>query len=355
MFLKKSQSKKTLPPELRVNTKGIYYYDFWIDSVRYRKSTGTNNLTLAKNILSVRKTDILRGNYSLPSKVRKQFSDVWTIYINKQPAGKTTEGKIDAAKKFMQYFGKKNIKDISKIDIKNYQDIRRKEIENLPKNINKKFTEISYRTVNIELATLSHFFGFCADSGYVTVNPVHGVKKLNELSRIKTLSDENTQKLISGATNKLTRDIILFLIYTGCRRNEALNLKWSDIDFNNSLIYIRNTKNKENRFIPIHTKLKDLLLDIEKIQACSYVFCRSGKKISSFRRSFQTACKSAGIEDLRIHDLRHVFASKIIQSGNSLHIAGKMLGHKTANQTNRYAHLIPDTLSKAASVAFDDK
>lgn len=59
--------------------------------------------------------------------------------------------------------------------------------------------------------------------------PCAGVKKLNELSRLKTLSDSDIQKLIDGATNKLARDLITFLIYTGCRKGEALNLKWDDV------------------------------------------------------------------------------------------------------------------------------
>ena len=63
------------------------------------------------------------------------------------------------------------------------------------------------------------------ERNYIQSNPASRIKKLNELSRLKTLSDGDIKKLIAGATNKLTRDIITFLIYTGCRKGEALNLK----------------------------------------------------------------------------------------------------------------------------------
>ena len=114
--------------------------------------------------------------------------------------------------------------------------------------------------------TLSNFFNFCIERNYIDKNPAFKIKKLNELSRLKTLSDEDIQKLISGATNKLTRDLITFLIYTGCRKGEALNLKWDDVDLQNNVIAIKGTKTKYDRYIPISKPLKSILGGIEKIQ-----------------------------------------------------------------------------------------
>jgi integrase len=350
MFLKKSLSKKKLPPELRLNSSGKYYYDFWVSGVRYRQSTGTDNLTLAKQILSVRKTDILRGNYSLPSKIRKQFSDVWAIYISRQKQGKTTYGKTLAAKYFLPVLGKKNIKNISHGDIVNYIADRAIQVMKLPKNKDKRESEISFREVNIEIATLSHFFNFCKQNKSVDGNPASGVKKLNELARNKALSDDDIEKLISAATNKLTKDLITFLIYTGCRVSEALNLKWADVDLNNGVIAIKGTKTKYDRYIPISDKLNEILLLINN--NADYVFNRSGKKISSFKKSFSTACRNAGFKDLHIHDLRHVFASKMVMAGTSLYMTGELLGHRTPNMTKRYAHLSPENLKKELNNAF---
>ncbi|MHB8231965.1 MAG: site-specific integrase [bacterium] len=131
---------------------------------------------------------------------------------------------------------------------------------------------------------------------------------------LKTLSDEDIQKLITGATNKLTCDLISFLIFTGCRKGEALNLKWDDVDLKTGIIAIKGTKTKYDRHIPIHSQLKELLSGIKKIENCGYAFNDSGKKISDFKRSFHTACRNAGLKDMRIHDLRHVFASKMVMN-----------------------------------------
>ena len=128
--------------------------------------------------------------------------------------------------------------------------------------------KISFRTVNLEISILYNFFNFFIKKGYIDKNPCVGIKKLNELSRLKTLSDEDIGKLINGATNKLTKDLISFLIYTGCRKGEALNLKWDDVDLKNGVIAIKATKTRYDRHIPISTPLEAVLTSIEKNQDC---------------------------------------------------------------------------------------
>jgi integrase len=98
---------------------------------------------------------------------------------------------------------------------------RKLEITSLEKNSGKREAEISFRTVNLEISILYNFFNFSIKKGYIDKNPCVGIKKLNELSRLKTLSDEDIEKLINGATNKLTKDLISFLIYTGCRKGDT--------------------------------------------------------------------------------------------------------------------------------------
>ncbi|MCL4322468.1 MAG: hypothetical protein M0016_01245 [Deltaproteobacteria bacterium] len=75
------------------------------------------------------------------------------------------------------------------------------EILNDPKNSGKKESEINFRSINLEKATLSHFFNFCIENGYAQNNPVTRIKKLNELKRVKTLSDDDIHKLIESAAN----------------------------------------------------------------------------------------------------------------------------------------------------------
>ena len=206
--------------------------------------------------------------YQLRRTPDKLFKDVWFEYysnLQNTPAAVKVKNYI-YTKHLSNYFNDMTIAKIAIANVKDYQHTRRSEILNMPKNKNKREAEISFAFLNKEILILHNFFNFCIEKGYIDKNPVFKVKKLNELSRIKTFSDEDIQKLISGATNKLTKDLITFLIYSGCRKGEALNLKWDDVDMKNQIIAIKGTKTKYDRYIPISKPLKKLLSGIEKNQ-----------------------------------------------------------------------------------------
>ena len=326
----------------------IYWYQIRFDGLRYRGSTKTDNKKLAQQIANTIEADLVRKKFSMPVKNNYTFSTAWEQYKRSLTnINRTIKNKEFAANHFLPVFKDKNISEITQSDIKEYQLKRRLEVLSLPKNQQKKESEINFRWINLEISTLHHFFNFCIEKGLIEKNPASGVKKLNELSRLKTLSDSDIEKLIAGATNKLTRDLITFLIYTGCRKGEALNLKWDDVDMQNDVIAIKGTKTKYDRYIPISKPLKMLLSGINKIQDCLYVFNKNGAKLGDFKKSFHTACKNAGFKDMHIHDLRHVFASKMVMDGTSLYITGELLGHRTTQMTKRYSHLVPSTLRKA--------
>jgi len=170
---------------------------------------------------------------------------------------------------FLPVFKDKKIAGISHLEIENYQFKRRSEILAMPKNIGKREQKISFAYLNKEILFCLISLTFVLKKAIpIRISAQAGIRKLNELSRLKTLSDEDIQKLISGATNKLTRDIITFLIYTGCRKGEALNLKWKNVDLQNGVIAIKGTKTKYDRHIPISMPLKELLSCIEKKDGC---------------------------------------------------------------------------------------
>ncbi|RZD15586.1 MAG: site-specific integrase [Candidatus Acididesulfobacter guangdongensis] len=345
---------------MRIYKRGnIYWTEFEVDNKRYQMSTKTKDKKLAQEIAAALQADTIRNKFNIPQKykVEKRFKEAWEEYVKSLNVAKSTlKSNLSRSKHFI-FFYEKNIKDITQLDLKNYQLKRKKEILAMPKNLEKREQDISFKEINHELQILRNFFSFCILNGYLDKNPAAGIKKLNELSRLKTLSDSDIDKLIAGATNKLTRDLITFLIYTGCRKGEALNLKWDDVDMQNDVIAIKGTKTKYDRYIPISKPLKELLSRIEKVQDVLYVFNRNGAKLTDFKRSFHTACKNAGLKDMHIHDLRHVFASKMVMNGTSLFITGELLGHRTTQMTKRYSHLVPSTLRKAVDDVWnkDDK
>ncbi len=321
-----------------------YCYSFEVNGIHYSGSCGTadeNTAILVEQII----------NTAAPAKSSQKLinlKELWGEYLSSSSAllsTATVERKKDALKHVFKFLKDIQVSEIDSIMIEKYLSFRKKEILDRSSNTGKREQEISFRTANIELAVLSNLLNFAVRRNYLDKNPCASIKKLNELSRLKTLSDSDIEKLIAGATNKLTRDLITFLIYTGCRKGEALNLKWDDVDMQNDVIAIKGTKTKYDRYIPISRALKRILEGINRESV--YVFSYRGKKLSNFRESFKTACKRAGLNGLRVHDLRHVFASKMVMSGTSLYITGNLLGHRTPQMTMRYAHLAPYTLKKA--------
>ena len=339
----------------RKKNSNIWYYSTSAYGKHFQGSTRTTDKRLAMEVAKAIEADIIRNIHNIPAHNNNiyLFNKVFEDYLkNLSNSDKTIKSKTTASKHILPFFENKDIAKITLPDIEKYQNERRLSIINLSKNKNKRDSEISFRSVNIEITTLHHFFNYCIKKEILDKNPANQIKRLNELSRLKTLSDDDIQKLISGATNKLTRDLITFLIYTGCRKGEALNLKWDDVDLKNNVMAIKGTKTKYDRHVPISKPLKELLKGIERNQDYLYVFNKNGAGLTDFKRSFKTACRNAGLKDLRIHDLRHVFASKMVMSGASLYITGELLGHKTPTMTKKYSHLVPDTLKKAIDNAF---
>ena len=323
-----------------------YCYSFEVNGIHYSGSCGTADENTAILVEQIIKSAV---NAKSSQKLIR-LKELWGEYLSSSSAllsTATVERKKDALKHVFKFLKDIQVSEIDSVMIEKYLSFRKKEILERSSNTGKREQEISFRTANIELAVLSNLLNFAVRRGYIEKNATSGIKKLNELSRLKTLSDDDIEKLINGSTNKLTKDIITFLIYTGCRKGEALNLKWDDVDIQNNVIAIKGTKTKYDRYIPVSKPLKELLNGVERKADCLYVFNKNGVKISNFRKSFITACRNAGIKDLHIHDLRHVFASKMVMNGTSLYITGELLGHRTTQMTKRYSHLVPETLKKA--------
>ena len=132
-------------------------------------------------------------------------------------------------------------------------------------------------------------------------------------------------------------------LHTGMRKSEILNLKWVDVDFDQKLITIGDTKNGEIRYIPMNETLTEALESVKKYAYSPYVFCNdNGNRYGDIKKGFSAALKRAGITTFRFHDLRHTFASYLVMSGVDIRTVQELMGHKSIEMTCRYAHLSPD-------------
>lgn len=181
---------------------------------------------------------------------------------------------------------------------------------------------------------------------------VRKVKLLEENNRrLRYLSKEECQALIDACADHL-RPIVVTALNTGMRKGEILSLKWENVDLNHKFILLDRTKNGERREIPINATLRATLIGIKRRLDISHVFYDqlTGSSYGDIKNSFNGACKRAGINNFRFHDLRHTFASHLVMEGVDLTTVSRLLGHRDLTMTLRYSHLSPLHLSKAVDI-----
>lgn len=198
--------------------------------------------------------------------------------------------------------------------------------------------------------------------GFLT-NPMQDIRNLrDDNKRERFLSDTELQQLITAVAdsdNVVLMHIVLFLTYTGARKREVLDARWVDVDWENLSWRIPVTKSGKVRHIPLSTGAQRLLRDRQRAQAAelqdvttSFIFANPAtlKPFVSIYYSWDTARKQAGLPEVRMHDLRHSFASFLVNAGRSLYEVQELLGHADIRTTSRYAHLSRERLNAAVEV-----
>ena len=187
-------------------------------------------------------------------------------------------------------------------------------------------------------------------------NPCRGIKEfeLNNQRQI-FLTQSQTKRLlneVNKSSNIHLKYIVPMLLLSGARKREVLDAKWCDFDNINNLWTIPLTKNGKKRILPITKPLQKILNQIPKDKT-PYLFASplTLKPYISIYQSWNSARTKANLKEVRMHDLRHTYASALVNAKCSLYEVQVLLGHSTAKMTQRYAHLSNDALMKAASCA----
>jgi integrase len=217
----------------------------------------------------------------------------------------------------------------------------------------------SIATVNREFAALRGMLNKAVAWGLLERNPVNGIKRPREAKgRTRFLTVEEAKCLLDACSPHL-RPIVLCALESGMRRGEILNLSWLDINLENRLIYVRQTKTGIPRYVPLSTRLHDAFTRLPRRPGRDLIFPgesrfgKSGQPFHDVRSSFGTACGKAGIKNFRFHDLRHTAASHMVMAGVPLKTVAEILGHMTTAMTERYSHLLPEHKLKAVEMLPD--
>jgi integrase len=289
-----------------------------------------------------------------PSPIRT-FDELMEAYLDgpsTSKARRTQTRDIHSLKRLFPEFTGRELESITGADVRAYIALRQEH-------------GAKPATINKELALMSAACNWAIkELEWSIPNPWQSRKLKEDHARTRFLTLEEADRLID-ASEELARkdgrashlpDFIRLAIYTGMRPMEVLGLEWRRVDLSLNLIYFdaMDQKNRKVGSVPINQAARVAILSRERNRRkdCPWLFANlDGSRIQSVKKSFATACKMAGFDDVHPHDLRRTFASWLVQLGAPIQQVSALLRHSGVEVTHRvYAHLAPETLAEASAM-----
>ena len=232
--------------------------------------------------------------------------------------------------RLLDKFDSMNLTDITHAVIRGWADER--------------LAQVKPATALRDLSTLRAIFNKAFREGLLAqVPPFPRMKK--DKGRCRWLTVEEEQRLLV-ASKPHQQSLIAFAIDTGGRKSELLTLDWRNVDLVRGFVRFTKTKNGEDRSVRLTDRAKQVLADLGS-KEFGPVFTYRGQPMKEIKTSFDKARTKAELEDFRFHDLRHTFASRLVQQGVSLYEVMHLTGLKSYQMVQRYAHLSPDFQERA--------
>ena len=330
-----------------VKRNNTWWMSFTYQGQQVRRSTGTADRRMADAILGKVKAQIIEGRFfEKPKEESRTFSELMDRYSTEHAARRANSRRNGTSVTHLRaYFGNPKLSQITPKHIVAYK--------------NKRYADgVKPATINRELSTLKKAFNLARrEWEWCSDNPVCRVsmeRENNTRDRWLTLEEEHC--LLQAALPWL-RELLVFAIHTGMRMGEIVSLTWAGVDLNRRSVTVFRSKNGERRTIPVNQTVLDLLShkfeQRRGSQETAVVFSSEAGTLldgSNLRRGFTAALKAAQIEDLHFHDLRHTFATRLVQAGVDLYKVQRLLGHKSPSMTQRYAHHYPESLRDGVEI-----
>lgn len=328
--------------------KSVWYIDYSFNGERFRYAVGTK--TEAEK-------EQLRVSYEIEYSLHQPrktmiFDNLLEEYLTwaktNKKASSHTRDQV-SSKHLLGCFKGKRLNSITHAVAEHYQSQRIDGVLTIMDTPRKK--KVSPSTVNREIIMLKHMYKKAVEWGYLIVSPIRNVKILKEPpGRVRYVKPAEWQRLLSACSRDI-RNIIIFARHTGLRRGEIFNLQWNDIDWDNKRITIHARKNNTSMIIPIKEVIYKMLKSMFASASSSYVFPGIDGKRTTYKTGFNAACKRADITDLRFHDLRHTFASDLVNNGADIRTVQALMGHKNIVSTIRYVHPTEKHMRKVIEAA----
>lgn len=310
----------------------IWYVDFRHQGRRIVRRVGPSKRQ-AQDTLRAIERRIKKSEFIAPPELSKvrfyEIADDFLRYakLNKKPSGYQRD--FFSIQHFKAFFGNIQIGRITPGLVERYKEERRK--------------MVTGSTVNRELTCLKTIFAKAVEAEKTPTNPVRKVKMFPDpATRLRFLSRDEARSLVE-ACDDVMRPIVVLALHTGMRRGEILNLRWADIDLDNRLIWLAETKSGRAEYAPMNDEVVKALKGIKRDVSNPFVFMRGEKEhYRDFGQRFASSLQRAGITDCTFHTLRHTYASHLVMAGVDLATVRELMRHRSYETTLRYAHLAPE-------------
>lgn len=235
-------------------------------------------------------------------------------------------------------------------------DLKSRDIDALHTHISKSAPVMANRVI----ASLRKALNVGKRNDWVTINVAQGARSNSEHGRERYLSDDELVRFVTAVAamqNRIAANALTLLLLTGARRSEVFGAKWNEFDLQ-AMRWVKpadRVKTRMQTTNPLSASTVELLQQMKKVSKSDYLFpSKAGGAINDINKPWKWLMEQTGLEDFRIHDLRHTHASILISQGQPLEVIGRLLGHSQPQTTARYAHLMEDPLRRAIS-GVDDK
>ncbi|WP_420417396.1 tyrosine-type recombinase/integrase [Pacificispira sp.] len=305
------------------------------DGKRYRRSTGTDDRKLAEALgAKWVKEEFMEQHFGVIAD--EPFNDALLAYAKVQKRDHNRS--FMATTRYRIEFLRKNFghMTLGQITAKAIQDFAEKRLD-----------VVSRDTVSRDLSVLRAVLNRAKRDGRLREVPVFPrFPKPRARKRWLTLREE--ERLLAVASPHM-KPLIRFAIDTGGRMSELLRLDWRYVDIERRIVTFVETKNGEDRTVRLCDRAVAVLEELGP-EEDGPVFTFRGQSVASVKKAFMATRDRAGLYDVRFHDLRHTFASRLVQGGLPLYHVMQMTGHKSLDMVQRYAHLAPDYQDAAVEV-----
>lgn len=314
-----------------------FYIDYRVDGRRVREVIGPSR-SQAVNALAMRKSDIIAGRFHLPPEEKLTFDVAVERYMLWARQHKRSwRDDLEIFKRMAPHFGGTPVTRINPFQIEKMKTALIA-------------AGLSTSRVNRYLAGLSGLYHRLIDWGmHIGDNPVRKVRRFRESpGRIRYLTREELDRLRPACNPELWAAVTL-AIHTGMRAAELFDLLWRDVDMENRIIHVVDSKNGDRRDIPLSNTAYGVL--VARRRTGEHVMAQADGEVhrQHMRAVFVRACSKAGLAGLRWHDLRHTFASYAVMNGASVFAVQELMGHRSLAMTRRYSHLSPGVLRQAVA------